>query len=51
MVEAHDKKEYQLNENNQPVTDPERAKFIIERLYEGSLQNLENLGLLLPKAA
>jgi methyltransferase-like protein/ubiquinone/menaquinone biosynthesis C-methylase UbiE len=51
MVEAHDKKEYQLNENNQPVTDPERAKFIIERLYDGSLQNLENLGLLLPKAA
>jgi len=51
MVEAHNQKEYQLNENNQPVTDPERAKFIIERLYEGSLQNLENLGLLPRKAA
>lgn len=51
MVAAHNKKEYQLNENNQPVTDPERAKFIIERLYEGSLQNLENLGLLPRKAA
>jgi methyltransferase-like protein/ubiquinone/menaquinone biosynthesis C-methylase UbiE len=51
MVEAHNKKEYQLNENNQPVTDPERARFIIERLYDGSLQNLENLGLLPRKAA
>ncbi len=51
MVEAHDKKEYQLNEDNKPVTDSERARLIIERLFEGSLQNLENLGLLLPKAA
>jgi methyltransferase-like protein len=51
MLEALENKEYQLNENNQPVTDSERARFIIERLYEGSLQNLEVLGLLLPKAA
>ena len=50
MVEAHDKKEFQLNENNQPVTDAKRAKQIIESLYEGSIQNLANLGLLLPKA-
>lgn len=51
MVEAHDKKEYQLNESNKPVTDPERARFIIERLYDGSLHNLKNLGLLHSKAA
>ena len=51
MVEAHEKKEYQLNENDQPVTDAKRAKQIIESLFAGSIQNLANLGLLLPQAA
>lgn len=45
MTDALDKKEYQLNENNQPVTDPDRARFIIEKLYDGSLENLRRLGV------
>lgn len=49
MTEAVGKKEFQINENNKPVDDPERARFIIEQLYEGSLQNLKQLGLLLPQ--
>ena len=51
LVASHEKKEFQLNENNQPITDPERAKFVIEKLYDGSITHLSNLGLLLPKAA
>jgi len=51
MVESLENRDYQLNENNQIITDPKRAGFIIERLYEGSIQNLEQLGLLLPKSA
>lgn len=47
MTEALDKKEYQLNENNQPITDPDRARFIIEKLYDGSLENLRRLGVVL----
>jgi len=50
MTEAVRNKEFQLNENNQPVTDDERARFIIEQLYDGSLQNLRQLGLLVPQA-
>ena len=50
MLASLEKKEYQLNENNQPITDPDRAKFVIERLYEGSLNNLGALGMLVPKA-
>lgn len=46
MTEAVAKKEFQLNENNQAVTDPERARFIIDKLYDGSLQRLRQLGLL-----
>jgi SAM-dependent methyltransferase len=48
MTEAVGNKEFQLNENNQPITDPERARFIIDQLYDGSLQNLRQLGLLMP---
>lgn len=51
MSEAVAKKEFQLNENNQPVTDPERARFIIDQLYDGSLQRLRQLGLLIPSAS
>jgi SAM-dependent methyltransferase len=47
MTEALDKKEYQLNENNQAITDPDRARFIIEKLYDGSLENLRRLGVVL----
>jgi len=50
MVAAVEKKEFQLNENNQPITDPSRARFVIERLYDGSLKNLGDLGILLPPA-
>jgi len=50
MVAAVEAREFQLNENNQPITDPERAKFVIERLYDSAVQNLTNLGLLLQKA-
>jgi dihydroxy-acid dehydratase len=45
MAEALGNKEFQLNENNQPVEDPERARFIIEKLYDGSVNNLRQLGL------
>jgi methyltransferase-like protein/2-polyprenyl-3-methyl-5-hydroxy-6-metoxy-1,4-benzoquinol methylase len=51
MVEAHSNKQYQLNENNQPVTDAGRAKDIIEKLHDGTVSNLRRLGLLLPEAA
>ena len=51
MSEAVSNKEFQLNENNQPITDPERARFIIDQLYDGSLQNLRQLGLLMPSAS
>jgi methyltransferase-like protein len=46
LVEAMTNQEFQLNENNQPVTDPERARFIIDNLYEGSVRNLSQLGIL-----
>jgi len=48
LTESLANKEYQLNENNQPIEDMERGRFVIERLYDGSLQNLEKLGLLVP---
>ena len=51
MSEAVSNKEFQLNENNQPITDPERARLIIDQLYDGSLQNLRQLGLLMPSAS
>jgi methyltransferase-like protein/2-polyprenyl-3-methyl-5-hydroxy-6-metoxy-1,4-benzoquinol methylase len=46
MTEAVNNKEFQLNENNQLVEDPERARFIIEKLYDGSVNNLRQLGIL-----
>jgi SAM-dependent methyltransferase len=48
MTESLLNKEYQLNENNTPVTEKERGRFLIEQLYEPSVQNLRQLGLLLP---
>ncbi len=48
LADSLQKKEYQLNENNQPIEDMERGRFIIEKLYDGSLQNLGRLGLLVP---
>ena len=50
MTDALKNREFQLNENNQPVQDPERARFIIDKLYDGSLGNLRQLGLLAPVA-
>lgn len=50
LVEAVEKKEFQLNENNQPITDPARAKVVIEALTDGAVQNLAVLGLLVPVA-
>lgn len=46
MAESLGKKEYRLNENNQPIEDPERARFVIEKLYDGSIDNLRRLGVL-----
>lgn len=51
LTVAHENKQFQLNENNQPITDPERAKFVIDKLYEGSVNHLANLGILVPKVA
>jgi SAM-dependent methyltransferase len=45
LIDSLQKKEYQLNENNQPIEDSERARFIIEKLYDGSLENLRRLGV------
>lgn len=50
LMVAMENKEFQLQKNNQPITDPERAKFVIEQLYDGTIQNLTNLGILLRKA-
>jgi len=50
LTESLAKKEFQLNENNQPVTDEKRGRFIVEQLYDGALQNLRQLGLLVPQA-
>jgi methyltransferase-like protein len=47
-VEAGD---FQLQENGQPVTAAARAAVIVGHLYEGSLANLAELGLLAPDAA
>jgi methyltransferase-like protein len=51
LVEAVEKKEFVLNENNQPITDPDRLKVVIEGLYEGALRNLATLGLRISDAA
>ena len=51
MSASLEKKEYQLNENNQPITDAKRAKLVVEKLYEGSIQNLTQLGLLISKTS
>lgn len=51
LTESLKKKEYQLNENNQPIEDMERGRYIVEQLYEGSLQNLGKLGLVVPAAS
>lgn len=41
-------REFQLNENNQPIIEAGRANTIISHLYEGALKNLDQLGLLAP---
>ena len=40
--------DYQLNENNQPITDPARSRFVIEQILDRSLENLCRLGIMLP---
>lgn len=50
LLESLGKKEFQLKENNQPVEDPVRARFIIEKLYDGSLDNLRRHGVVVATA-
>jgi methyltransferase-like protein len=50
LAASLEKQEFQLNENNQPITDTDRAKFVIERLYDGTFKNLSDLGILMPSA-
>jgi methyltransferase-like protein len=40
--------EFQLQEDGKPITNPARATTIIDHLYESSLNNLSQLGLLAP---
>lgn len=48
MTESLKKNEYQLRENDAPVADHDRARFIIDQLYERSIGNLRQLGILVP---
>jgi hypothetical protein len=49
IMQALEKKEFVLNENNQPITDTARLKVVVEQLYDGGVKNLQTLGLLLPQ--
>jgi methyltransferase-like protein len=49
ILQALEKKEFVLNENNQPITDAARLKVVVEQLYEGGIKNLQVLGLILPQ--
>jgi methyltransferase-like protein len=51
IMQALEKKEFVLNENNQPITDTARLKVVVEQLYEGGIKNLHILGLLVPQAS
>jgi methyltransferase-like protein/SAM-dependent methyltransferase len=48
LTDALVKKEFRLNEDNRPVTDPARARFVLEQIYDSVLENLRSSGLLLP---
>jgi len=50
MVESLDKKEFILNEDNKPMTDPDRARKVIEALYPGVINNLTQGGIILQEA-
>jgi hypothetical protein len=50
-MEALEKKEFVLNENNQPITDSKRLQAVVEGLYDGAVKNLQTLGLLVPRAS
>jgi methyltransferase-like protein/SAM-dependent methyltransferase len=51
LVEAVGKNEFTLQENNQPIADPERLKLVVESLYDGAVNNLGALGVRIPDAA
>ena len=51
LIDAVEKKEFVLNENNQPISDSARLKVVVEGLYDGAVQNLANLGLRIPDKA
>jgi methyltransferase-like protein len=51
IMEALEKKEFVLNENNQPITDTARLKVVVEQLYDGGVKNLQTLGLLVSQAS
>lgn len=46
LTEAMKNGEFQFQEHNQPVQDPERARFLIDKIYDGSLGKLRRIGLL-----
>ena len=48
MAESLGKHEFILNENNKPIKDPDRARKVIETLYNGVLNNLIQAGIILP---
>ena len=48
MAESLGKHEFILNENNKPIKDPDRARKVIETLYNGVLNNLIQVGIILP---
>ena len=50
MAESLEKKEFILNENNKPITDPDRARKVIETLYPGVINNLTQAGIILQEA-
>lgn len=46
MAESLENKEFVLNENNKPITDPNRARKVIEALYPGVINNLSQAGII-----
>jgi methyltransferase-like protein/ubiquinone/menaquinone biosynthesis C-methylase UbiE len=50
IAAAVEKKEFQINENQQAITDPERARLVIEGLYDASIRNLTRRSILLRKS-
>jgi len=50
MATAMENNEFKIKEHNQPITDPKRAKLLLEQLVDVSLRNLKSDGILLTSA-